>query len=105
MKNTISNCLINLNNYKKELKAKKKFFFKGDTVVLYEGQKPLSPILLLDGSVKIRKKNKVIKTFLAGTIIAYSEFLHQSSIGYDIVISHSSSIVWLDNNFLKAVGL
>lgn len=105
MKSIISNYLINLSKYKKELKAMKNAFFQKDTIVLYEGQTPLSPILLVEGMVKIRRKNKVIATFLAGTIIAYSEFIHRSSVGYDVEITHSSKIVWLDNKFIKEIGL
>lgn len=104
MKKKISNFKLSLSKYKSDIERLKKSYFCKETVVLYQGQKPISSILVLEGSVSLRNNRRIIVNFFAGTLIAYSEFIHQSEVFYDLKIHDSSKIAWVDKNFIDKVS-
>lgn len=103
MKKMISNFKINIAKYAKEIKKLSSAVYSQNATILYTGQKPLAAILVIDGIVNIKKNRKVVAKFLAGSIIAHTEFLFQTSIAYDVEIVDQTKIAWIDKSFITKI--
>lgn len=81
-------------------KELKKQTFKTATKVFYQGQKPIAALLILSGSVKILCQKKIVARYDKNTIILFSEFLNREELPYDVEVSPSSTICWMDKDVI-----
>jgi CRP-like cAMP-binding protein len=73
--------------------------YKSQSPLFYEGQIPISGYLILDGSIKIKKKNK-IKIIETGALIGIFELMNKTPSLISAEVLPNSNICFLDKTTL-----
>lgn len=103
LKKYISTKKIDLKKVEEYASNFKNYFFPADSKLLYEGQKPIAAILIINGAVKVIKDKKTKVRFCSNTLILFEEFANQEELLFDIEVSTSTTVCWIDKENINGL--
>lgn len=67
--------------------------FTRDFVFIYEGQIPLTGLVLIEGTVELKKRSAHVSTLAPGSFLGLNQLLRNKKLGYECVIKKDSKVL------------
>lgn len=100
-KSVISCCKVNKNQIAELAHQLKLIDCPNEFSFLFAGHKPISAVLVLNGSVNVYSGKKCLYTYSGSNLLLYEEFLNAKPVKYTIKIANDSQFCWVDKSLIE----
>lgn len=81
----------------------KKMEFNSNFIFAYRNQYLTAAVFIVDGIIRIRKRDRVYKTFSNGSLVGVRELMNSQKMSYDVEIVGGAKICFIDRNSLISI--